>query len=193
LGAPNFEPVAGFAGAVEKIVRRLPHLSRWRTFTIIGTSFPRSMAEVKRNPEVIPRSEWLLYKNLIGRLVGIGVRLPTFGDYAVNHPSVPELDWRLTKPFATIRYTIDDAWLIIKGRNVRDYKFEQYRGLCRALIASGYYLGAQFSHGDCHIANCARRLVSTGNLTTWRWVGTNHHLQKVTQDISSFFSSSDTS
>ena len=34
--------------------------------------------------------------------------------------------------------------------------------------------------------------VGTGNLTTWRRVGTNHHIEKVVQDVSSLFASSDT-
>lgn len=191
LGAPpNFEPIQGFAKLVEAITRKLPYLAQWRTFTIIGTSFPPSMAGIKQGSTTIPRFEWLLFKALKAMLASI--RPPTFGDYTINHPDVLSLDMRLVKPSATIRYTTDDSWLIVKGPNVRDKKFEQYREHCRTVIGSPSFPGAGFSYGDKYIAECAAGTASTGNLTTWRNVGTNRHLEKVVSDISSFFGSSGT-
>ena len=190
LGAPNFEPVEGFAKLVETLIRRLPYLARWRTFTLMGTSFPSTMAEIKRSPAIIPRCEWVLYKRLVGSLLKAKVRLPTFGDYSISHPDLLSLDMRLVKPSATIRYTTDDGWLIVKGPNVRDNGYEQYRDHCRTVTASAGYMGPRFSEGDRYISQCAAGSTGTGNLTTWRKVGTNHHLEKVVRDISSLFGSS---
>lgn len=185
-GAPNFCPLDGFCEVVEDIIKKLPNLAKWRTFTLLGTSFPKSMAEVRDRDEVLPRYEWNLYKKLVRALSIAGVRLPTFGDYTISHPDVPNLDWRLVKPAASIRYTVDDAWYIVKGQNVRDNRFAQYQGHCKTVIASRYYCGPTFSIGDKYIADCAAGKESTGNLTTWRKVGTNHHLAKLVHDISSF-------
>jgi hypothetical protein len=187
LGAPNFEPVDGLTTLVGGIVQDFPYLLNWRTFTIVGTSFPASMAEIKYGSGIVPRLEWLLYKQLFARLKKARVRLPSFGDYGINHTDVLQVDMRIVKPSATVRYTIDDAWLIVKGQNVRDNGFGQYRDLCKAVIKSGYFLGPSFSAGDEYIANCAAGSSKTGNLTTWRMVGTNHHLEKVVWDISSFY------
>ncbi|MBN1867784.1 beta family protein [Candidatus Sumerlaeota bacterium] len=188
LGAPNFEPVEGFAGLVTATIRKLPYLSQWRTFALIGTSFPSSMGEIKESPAIVPRSEWLLYKRVFAGLLKAGIRVPTFGDYGINHPAdVPELDWRLVKPYATIRYTINDNWLIVRGRNVRDHGFEQYRDHCRTVKESPHFSPRGLSYGDNYIANCATGSASTGNLSTWRMVGTNHHIEKVAFDISNFF------
>lgn len=187
LGAPNFDPVDGFAILVAGIVKAFPYLMKWRSFTIAGTSFPSSMAEITIGSGAIPRFEWLLYKKLIAGLKKAGVRLPAFGDYVINHPDVSQVDMRLVKPSATVRYTIDDAWLIIKGPNVRDNGFGQYRALCKAVVKSGYFLGSEFSAGSEYIATCSAGTSKTGNLTTWRRVGTNHHLEKVVRDISSFY------
>jgi len=193
LGAPNFEPVNGFAKLIEDaIIRRLPDLRLWRTFTLVGTSFPQSMAEVKESPATIRRSEWLLYTMLIENLRKTKTRLPAFGDYGINHPSVDLVDWRKVKPSAKIKYTADDSWFIVKGSNVRDNKFEQYRGLCQTVIDSPHYPGEDFSYGDKYIADCASGIGKTGNLTTWCMVGMNHHLEKVVADIASFFGSSGT-
>ena len=190
LGAPpNFEPIEGFARLIEAIVRKLPYLRRWRTFTIIGTSFPPSMSEIEKGSTMVPRLEWMLYKIIAKSLAQNGVRVPTFGDYAINHTDILPRDMRLLKPSATIRYTADDSWLIVKGTNVRDNGFGQYRDLCRTVVDSQHYAGSDFSWGDEYIENCAAGSESTGNLTTWRGVGTNRHIEKVVFDIASYFDS----
>jgi hypothetical protein len=186
LRAPNYTPLVGFAKLLAAIIGRLPDLNRWRTFTVVGTSFPSHMGEIQTSLEVIPRNEWMLYKLVAVALAKAGVRIPTFGDYAINYPDLLPKDMRLLKPSATIRYAIDDAWLIVKGRNVRDHKFGQYKGLAKTVRTHADYLGSGFSRGSGYVADCANGTESTGNLTTWRWVGTNHHLEKVAQDLASF-------
>ena len=93
------------------------------------------------------------------------------------------MDMRFVKPKASLRYTIDGAFLIVKGRNVRDYKYGQYRTMCEEVINSVHYKGETFSTGDKYIYECALGTESTGQLTTWRWVGTNHHIELLVEDI----------
>ena len=190
LYAPNFIPVEGFAKLVTVIIKKLPYLDQWRTFTILGTSFPTSMGEVNLGVSIIQRYEWLLYL-LINELLSItDVRIPTFGDYVISHPKAPQLDMRLVKPSATIRYTIDKAWIILKGPNVRDNGFKQYKEHCKKLVSTSHFCGSGFSEGDGYIAACADGTGKTGNLTSWRRVGTNHHIEKLVYDISNFYDSS---
>jgi len=190
LGAPNFEPVEGFAKLIVAVMRNIPYLPDWRTFTMIGTSFPSSMGEVRESPATIQRSEWLLYKKIIEILNEAKMRLPTFGDYAIHHPDAHHLDMRIIKPSATIRYTANNSWFIVKGPNVRDHGYEQFRGHCGTVITSPHYLKPEFSYGDRYIDDCASGVAKTGNLSTWRMVGTNHHIEKVVSDVSSLFGSS---
>ena len=189
LRAPNFEPLDGFAGLLTNIIRNLPNLDLWRSIGIIGTSFPPSLGGLKPGISIIPRNEWLLYKLLEANLKGHGIRVPSFGDYAINHPDQLPLDMRLVKPNASVRYTIKDNWLIVKGQNVRDYGYTQYEELCQMVVKSNYYCGQQFSTGDEYIFACSKNQVSTGNLTTWRWVGTNHHIEMVARDVANLAAS----
>jgi hypothetical protein len=192
LGAPNFVPPEGLSMAIQQKVSKLPYLNDWRTFTLLGTSFPETMAVVKKGGEIVSRYEWKLYKMLVVDLKKAGLRLPTFGDYAINHPKELELDWRVVKPSATIRYTVDDGWYIVKGENVRDEKYgkcKQYRGLSKKVVNSQYYCDSEFSWGDNFVQECASGSGKTGNPTKWIQVGTNHHIVKVTQDIASFYAS----
>jgi hypothetical protein len=195
LGAPSFLPIEGFARVLQTIIGALAHLGEWRTLSLIGTAFPYTMGEIKKEAQIVARYEWMLYKTLIAALDRSGLRLPAFGDYGIAHPSVPPADMRLVKPFAKIRYTINDAWYIVKAKNVRDEKyggFEQYRELCGRIMSSRHYCGPTYSWGDARIAQCASGTGSTGNLTTWVQVDTNHHAEKVVRDISSFYGSSST-
>jgi len=189
LGAPNFVPLDGFVKIIKDIVTKLPYLKNWRTFTLLGTSFPESMGSVKKWGEIVPRYEWQLYKILINNFQKTVLRPPSFGDYAINHPKELELDWRVVKPSATIRYTIDDRWYIVKGDNIRDYGYEQYHELSQNVLGSRYYYGPTFSWGDGYIQTCANKNAKTGNPTKWIQVGTNHHIVKVIQDIASFYAS----
>ena len=193
LKAPNFDPLEGFSVLLSDLISRIQNLQKWRTFGIIGTSFPSSLSGIEKGISKLPRNEWLLYKLLISNLRKRGLRIPLFGDYAINHPDLLQLDMRIVKPNASIRYTIKNNWLFVKGKNVRDYKFPQYRGLCESLVKSQFFMGPEFSRGDDYIYKCANNTVSTGNLTTWRFVGTNHHIEKVTLDVANFLFSLDNS
>jgi hypothetical protein len=189
LGAPNFIPLEGFSKAIQTIVSSFPYLDDWRTFTILGTSFPNTMKGIRKGGETVPRYEWKLYKILIAGFKEAGLRLPAFGDYAINHPEITELDWRVVKPPATIRYTIEDGWYLVKGDNVRDYGYEQYHKLSQNVLASRYYYGSAFSWGDGYIQICSNKSAKTGNLSTWRQVDTNHHIETVIGDIANFYAS----
>jgi len=172
-------------GGLVEIAERLPRLSRWRTFTVAATSFPRNLAGLPPSDfSLIPRGEWDLWENLVrgSRLID---RLPTFGDYGISHPEPSEVDPRIIRPSASIRYTHDSCWLVPKARNLRDYGYDQFHEVCEALVRRTEYAGRQFSWGDNYIYDCAARRVGTGNLTTWRKVGTSHHLAFAVRQLAS--------
>jgi len=189
LGTPSFQPLEGFSKLVANLICKIPEWEDWQSVTLIGTSFPSTMAEVEYGLTFIPRQEWELYGLVVKKLRSLHRRLPAFGDYAINHPEVNQMDMRFVKPNATIRYTTDADWLIVKGKNVRDYKFEQFREHCNTVVSTSDFMGSEYSEADRYIAGCAAGSEKTGNLTTWRWVGTNHHLTKVVEDIANLFGS----
>lgn len=183
LGAPNFEPLPVFADLIKSIYLDLPFLEDWSEIVILGTSFPPSMVEVSMGLNRLQRHEWILYELLIEKLQQQGIRIPIYGDYTINHPDLLQLDMRIMKPSASLRYTIDKEWLIVKGKNVRDHRYDQYQDICRQVVESPFFCGAEFSAGDKYIEDCANGVASTGNLTTWREVGTNHHIQRIVTDL----------
>lgn len=185
LEAPNFDPVEGFAALVADTIRGLPELDSWRTLTLLGTSFPSTMAELTRGLNRVERKEWLLYRAVVPQLVEHSQRVPQFGDYAIAHPAVLRIDFRKVTPAASVRYAADSHWLIAKGKSDRHTSREQYRELCRSIVQTADFDGPDYSAGDRHIFECADGTGSTGSLPAWRWVGTNRHLTKVVRTLSS--------
>lgn len=171
------------ADATLGLISQMPDLSRWRTFTLAATAFPENLMGLPPSDcSLLPRLEWNLWREVArkGRR-----RRPWYGDYAISHPEPSEVDPRIMRPSASVRYTVDEAWLVLKARNLRDHGYEQFHSVCRDLVRRPEYSGRNFSWGDGYIDDCANESVGTGNLTTWRKVGTSHHLAKVLRQLSS--------
>ena len=153
---------------------------------LAAASFPEDLSDVSAATIVtLPRHEWDLWKTLQRKPAALPRRDLIFGDYAMAHPVAKTLDPRTMRMSANIRYTTQDEWLVIKGRNVRQYGFSQYFDLCRLLVERPEYSGRTYSWGDGYIADCAEGMQGPGNATTWRKVGVNHHLTLVTRGLAS--------
>ena len=175
---PLFQMMAG------TILSYLPNIKKWRTLTLAATTFPISMGDFQSaNISIRQRGEWTIWTN-IRSLRSYG-RIPTFGDYAIANPVITDFDPRIMDMTANIRYTIERDWLVLKGRGVKRFGYPQFRSISRTLVGRPEFSGAGFSAGDNYISNCAAGNVSTGNMTTWRRVGTTHHLTFVVDRISS--------
>ena len=162
----------------------IPNKDEWRRVTLVGASFPEDLSAVGADDVTkLPRREWKLWTTLQKRPTALPRRDMIFGDYAIAHPIPKELDPRVMLMSANIRYTTKHHWLIVKGRNVRQYGFEQYFDLCKELVERPEYSGSDFSWADRYISDCAAGIKGPGNATTWRKVGTNHHLTLVARQL----------
>lgn len=180
------DPGAGAATALAAaaVVSTLPQLAAWRSVVFTASSFPATLAAAGTGLSTIARAEWAAYKLLLTQRPG--GRAVAFGDYAIAYPIYSPA------PFlgaASIRYTITDDWLIARGRSLKGPVhggFAQFQALCTQVVAHPAFCGAAFSWGDGYIDQCGQGQVGTGNLTTWRSVGTNHHLTFVARQLASY-------
>ena len=183
LGDLNYETTRAVLVA-RSILSMVPQPASWRRLILAGASFPEDLSDVDAaTTSTLPRREWHLWKTLLKRPGLLPRRDMIYSDYGISHPVPRELDPRTMRMSASIRYTIDSDWLIVKGRNVRQYGFDQYFELCRELVERREYYGREFSWGDNYIAECATKESGPGNATTWRKVGTNHHLTVVVRAL----------
>jgi hypothetical protein len=171
------------------MIQAIPRVSEWRSFIVAATSFPPNLTGLPpSDSSLLDRTEWRLWLDLWRRRRELP-RRATFGDYTISHPEPAEVDYRVMRPSASIRYTTEEDWLVLKGRNLRDNGFGQFYEVCRDLIQRQEYSGARFSWGDTHIYECANERTGPGNLTTWRKVGTSHHLVFAARQLASLYGS----
>jgi len=175
---------ATMAVAAQAIIAALPQLQAWRTVTLAATAFPLNLSAFKTGT-ITPteRAEWTMWKFLASGARQVP-RIPSFGDYAIQHPEPVEGDPRIMKPGASIRYTTDSDWLIVKGPEFKKNP-QVFRTQCKKLIARSECYSQTHCKGDDFIRKCAAGTGPVGNLTTWRQVGTVHHMTVVAAQIAS--------
>lgn len=169
------------------MIDRLIAIGAWHSVVLLGTTMPQSLGGGIVETGTIgrlPRKEWLLWSTLRRSQVS---RLPTYGDYAVQHPD-PPLDIAEGQiPLgmrANIRYTHDTVTVIPRAKAPRyEEGREQYRELCRVLVAQPEFLGRAYSWGDEQIADCASGVCEPGWENHWRGAGTSHHLRFVVDQL----------
>jgi hypothetical protein len=162
---------------------KITGLGKWRALVLAATAFPENLSEIRPGIGELERAEWQVWKGLTVP------RPPTFSDYPIAHWDWHELDPRVIRISASIRYTADEKWIIFRGRNVNDHGFKQFTSLSKQLVRHPAFSGAAFSAGDSHIDQCAAG-GKTGNHETWRRAGTNHHITFVVQQLANRFASS---
>ena len=174
------DPTPGFdAGHLARSLASVPALHEWRSLTIAGTVIPSTLAGFQED-DITPlqRHEWRVWKEL--RSLGID-RLPDYGDYGVQHPDPPDASGPGMR--ANIRYTTDDCFLMVRGRSVIEYGYDQYSGLCTKLSGHKDFAGGPFSWGDQAIVDCAAGYPAPKTQQHWRGAGTSHHLRHVVEAL----------
>ncbi|HEY0022862.1 MAG TPA: beta family protein [Longimicrobium sp.] len=174
-GVPE-ELARSLATGASVAIRELPHLDRWRTFTLASGGFPRSLGELGRGSEFrIQRSDWNLWQ-AVSRSLPAAVRRPAFGDYGIAHPDLEDADPRLMNVPVALRYTTATEFLVLKRGTFRKGGGAAFQKLCQELVQLPDYSGNAFSRGDEYIARTARAETKGGNPEAWRQAGTSHHL-----------------
>ncbi len=166
-------------------------IDKWKSVILAASGFPEHMGGVSTHSiEEIPRNEIVLWEKVLRQAKKKGIQpLPVYSDYGICNPEILDFDLRMN-PSANIRYTLEKTWLIVKGggtkkkingRMSRDFK--QFYNLAQQLRTNAKFYPPQFSFGDWYIQNCRIGSKGPGNLTTWRKIGTNHHLTLVANQI----------
>ena len=167
-------------------IKKIPHMDKWRRFIMEGGNFTNDLSMFeKHNQYNISRIEWLVWKNLIDKLK----RPPSFSDYTIQHPIYTPPKGNIINPSASIRYTLEDKWLVIRGEGLRNPKgsgFRQYPAQALLLVKQKEFKGALFSFGDEYIKEKSSDINTkkTGNPKTWLLAGINHHLVLVERQVS---------
>jgi hypothetical protein len=173
------------------LLARIPRLTRWRTLTILSGAFPENLARFSVGNHSQPRHDWNAWSAQLARKRARLPRCPAYGDYTTQHAEFRE-PVPGANPTASIRYTTDDHWLIMRGEGLRNENgpgHAQYPGHAMLLRKRAEYCGPGFSAGDKYVSATADNPAHPGNATTWLSAGVNHHLVFAARQLASLFAS----
>lgn len=179
------EHTSALTVALSSTLLSLPRVAEWRSLTVAAGSFPRNLAGVPTNSVGYQlRAEWKIWRDVIEN--SSVPRLPAFGDYGIEHPDLAaEVEpWKYTI-IPQLRYATEDGWLLFKVSKGDLEPFGPFRDICQDLVGRQEYSGSSFSWGDEYVSNCSGGSEKTGNATTWRRIGSNHHMTLVVDQIAS--------
>jgi hypothetical protein len=172
---------------IPELIQRIPYLKDWISVTIAGTSIPKVLAMSSDSNALLLRDEWILFVKTHKQMMRFVKRLD-YGDYTISNPVLIDFDPRKMQVCPKIFYTINEKFLVYKGKSTKIHGWGQTSTMCASLSKRSEFLGATFSHGDECIDNCAKKKIhSNGNGRTWKKAGTNHHITFVAQQVSSLF------
>jgi len=161
--------------------QEIPNIFKWRTFTFVSGAFPVDLTgcEIGRND--LPRLDW---KYWISQMNLFQLeRKPSFGDYTIQHP-IYKPQTRFFAPSASIRYSLKENWLIMRGQKGQN---KQYLANAQLLSKLPEFFGGNFSEGDAFIMEKGKDLTidKPGNAMSWLRAGINHHLACTADQIAS--------
>lgn len=169
--------------AIRGVLNAHPLILGGKSLVLAASAFPPDLTRIPANSiSPVPRTEWDVWLNLYNNRAGL-TRLPSFADYGIAHPDTNDLDPRIIRMSAQLRYTMRKEWAVAKGRSVRTAGFAQIVTLAAAISTDPDFSGAAFSEGDRHIEALASGTTPPGNGMTWRKIGTNHHLAFVVSEL----------
>lgn len=183
----NFEPYEDLSSALNASLRKIPLIDAARSFTLCSTSL--DVSSIARPGATVPRHEWLFYKHIVANEKFS--REPEFGDYGIDSPEFPSLDFRLVGAAGKLIYSLENDWVVIKGTRFRDNPAQMIHH-CNQVVGANYYCGKEFSWGDRRIFNTATKSENPGNLSTWKQAGVSHHIALVSNQLASQYDSQDT-
>lgn len=161
-------------------VELVQELGSWRMIAFQGTGFPEKNPAEDGGREMVRRSEWAAWKNVVATDSTLLAQL-TFGDYAADCAKMANGKGGVA--IRHLRYTCDEEWLVQRGRKLGGSDKTIMSAVCRAIVDSGHFSGASFSAADAQIWALATGVGGAGTATTWRQLNTNHHITAVVSDL----------
>lgn len=189
LGAVNDMIPAGIMALSDVFLAAVPDHTRWRSFTISACTFPENMGGVDRHShKLVERSEWIAWKDGLHARRETLPRLPAFSDCVIQHPKgVEGFDPRIMQVSASIRYTLPEEWLLIKGESTRQSPPSAQFPILATQLAYGHlrnhFEGPTHCNGCRSIKNAADGAPKLGSAEAWRRFGTIHHMTIVMEQL----------
>jgi len=171
------------APGIKELLAKVPDVRNWRSLIVACGAFPKDLQGFKPGTHKIARSDWTAWVN--GLRDCNGLRWPAFSDYTIQYGKYVEpVD--NANPSASIRYTLADEWLIMRGEGIFNEDGPgraQWNAHAVLLAERDEFYGADFCDGDAYIATMSHEQKKHGSPMTWIRAGLNHHMSVVLKEI----------
>ncbi len=189
LGSVDDLVLPGLMALADAVMAEVPDHGSWRNLILAACAFPLSMAVVDRHSfALIERTDWIGWREHLYKRRAAIARLPTYSDCAIQHPrGVEGFDPVRMQVSATIRYTQDETWLLVKGEGTRlTPPSVQFPRLAKRLAYGDlrvHFMGAAHCKGCKGTQDAADGAPRLGSAEAWRRLGTAHHISTVVRSI----------
>jgi Beta protein len=154
-----------------EVLQIATRLGNFQNLIVAGGSIPEQLGkQTKGQVRLEPRVEFGLWSDLVAAFPVV------FADYGVLSPLYVPPKGFVNVP-SRIRYSTTTDHVFRRGAG------KEYSDLCKALIASPYFSGQNFSWGDHRLFQCAKENINPGNAKDWVASDTNHHLELVADQV----------
>jgi len=176
----DYAAIEAVPGNYAAVVAAMRTLGDWRSVTILAGAFPQDLSELERNNQhLLARTDWLAWRKYA--MSGGAAR---YGDYTIQHGIFREHEGKGMNFSASIRYTAEADWVIMRGESVRgEMGYGQWPANAELLCARPEFCGPTFSAGDQYIKTMASQMEVSGGAKTWLTAGINHYLALVVYQL----------
>ena len=165
-------------------VNRISRLDSWPSITFLSGAFPKDLTSLARNEtHTLPRADWQSWHYL---LMQDPPRVPSFGDYTIQHGIFEEREGKHFNFSASIRYTTPDGWLVMRGEGVLNEDgpgYAQWPAHAQLLMERSEFCHAEYSWGDKFMNDMGSQVEKTGQAKDWLAAGINHHMTMVANQL----------
>ncbi len=182
----DFQITDQHAPTFDTLCNLIPNINKWRNFIVASGSFPEDLSKLHKNDvHYLDRTDWISWKDQVTSKQL--PRMPIYSDYTIQHAKYIRREG-IAYPSASIRYTSDDYWLIMRGEAIRREGdgpgSAQWQANAVLLCDMPEYCNHTFSKGDKYIKEISLQHKETGSTETWLRAGINHHMTFVVRQIS---------
>jgi hypothetical protein len=181
--AADYEPQQFASFVAHALATSLPTPTQWRSVALASSSAPKDYSGLSVGRNDVPRLCWRLWNAVRGQFTNFRL---DYGDFGVAHPDLTEPPGiAMAKASVSVRYAIDDIWIVLKGRPTTGQSGQpmgqQYRTHARTLRADPQFDQLTGCWADQRIVTFANGPTTSGSggRTQWVEIGVNRHLSLV--------------
>lgn len=180
----EYDPASYASYVISSLTYFSATMAPWRSVTLSSSSGVKDASGAAYGLNLFPRRDWALW-NAVAPTQNFRL---DFGDFGFAHRDLTEPPGAaMARATVSVRYTIDNDWIFIKGRQTGGPQgigmHQQYQAHATMLVQHPSFGGIPGCWADGVIQAIAAGSVNAGSRQTWACKSMNRHLSKVSAQL----------